>query len=122
MVKNDRDEVVDTLRTLHGGMGCLRFTPHTGERYYAECTMAGGKTERFELTSREIDLLVFFSANPETVHSRDALLERFWGVSYGGTTRTLDQHIAKLRQKIERDCANPRHILTVHGIGYRFRP
>ena len=49
VVKNDRDEVVDTLRTLHGGMGCLRFTAHTGERYYAECTMAGGKTERFDL-------------------------------------------------------------------------
>ena len=49
VVKNDREEVVDTLRTLHGGMGCLRFTAHTGERYYAECTMAGGKTERFDL-------------------------------------------------------------------------
>ncbi|MCB6997359.1 hypothetical protein LI089_13605, partial [Alistipes communis] len=49
VVKNDRDETVDTLRTLHGGMGCLRFTAHTGERYYAECTMAGGKTERFDL-------------------------------------------------------------------------
>ena len=49
VVKNDRDEVVDTLRTLHGGMGCLRFTAHTSERYYAECTMAGGKTERFDL-------------------------------------------------------------------------
>ena len=49
VVKNDRDETVDTLRTLHGGMGCLRFTAHTGERYYAECTMEGGKTERFDL-------------------------------------------------------------------------
>ena len=49
VVKNGRDETVDTLRTLHGGMGCLRFTAHTGERYYAECTMAGGKTERFDL-------------------------------------------------------------------------
>ena len=49
VLKNDRDETVDTLRTLHGGMGCLRFTAHTGERYYAECTMAGGKTERFDL-------------------------------------------------------------------------
>ena len=49
VLKNDREEVVDTLRTLHGGMGCLRFTPHTGERYYAECTMEGGKTERFDL-------------------------------------------------------------------------
>ncbi len=81
-----------------------------------------GAVERHELTSREVDLLRWFFANPEIVHSRDALLERFWGVSYGGTTRTLDQHIAKLRQKIERDSANPRHILTVHGTGYRFRP
>ena len=49
VVKNDRDEVLDTLRTLHGGMGSLRFTAHTGERYYAECTMTGGKTKRFDL-------------------------------------------------------------------------
>lgn len=53
VVKNDRDETVDTLRTLHGGMGSLRFTPHTGERYYAECTMAGGKTKRFALPASD---------------------------------------------------------------------
>lgn len=81
----------------------------------------GSSTEHFELTSREAELLCWFYANTETVHTRDALLERFWGVSYGGTTRTLDQHIAKLRQKIEKDPANPHHILTVHGAGYRFR-
>lgn len=98
---------------------------------FGECTvdpksftvevLRGKTAERRELTSREVDLLRFFWANAETVHSRDSLLERFWGVSYGGTTRTLDQHIAKLRQKIEADPANPRHILTVHGTGYRFR-
>jgi len=81
-----------------------------------------GTVKNHELTAREVDLLRWFYENPETVHSRDSLLERFWGVSYGGTTRTLDQHIAKLRQKIERDTARPRHILTVHGTGYRFRP
>jgi len=80
-----------------------------------------GTIEKHELSSREVDLLRWFYANPETVHLRDALLERFWGMAYGGTTRTLDQHIAKLRQKIERDPANPLHILTVHGTGYRFR-
>ena len=58
-----------------------------------------GEPKRQELSAREVDLLRFFYANPETVHSRDDLLERFWGVSYGGTTRTLDQHIAKLRQR-----------------------
>ncbi len=90
-------------------------------RFFVEVSRGDG-VERHDLTGREVDLLRWFYANPETVHSRDALLERFWGVSYGGTTRTLDQHVAKLRQKIERDCANPRHILTVHGTGYRFRP
>lgn len=49
VLKNDRGEVLDTLRTLHGGMGSLRFTPHTGERYYAECTLTGGRTKRFAL-------------------------------------------------------------------------
>jgi DNA-binding response OmpR family regulator len=81
----------------------------------------GGKPVSFDLSSREVDLLRHFHAHPEAVHTREDLLERFWGMSYGGTTRTLDQHIAKLRQKIEEDPANPRHILTVHGAGYRFR-
>lgn len=74
------------------------------------------------LTEREVSLLEFFFSHPETVHHRNDLLERFWGSGYAGTTRTLDQHIAKLRQKIEEDPAKPRHILTVHGTGYRFRP
>lgn len=99
---------------------------------FAECTVDprsftvtvshAGIVTSSELTSREVDILCWFFMNPETVHSREFLLERFWGISYSGTTRTLDQHIAKLRQKIETDAANPRHILTVHGTGYRFRP
>lgn len=88
-------------------------------RYTLTVSRDGGVTVH-ELGARELGLLQWFYDNPETVHSRDSLLERFWGVSYGGTTRTLDQHIAKLRQKIERDTAEPRHILTVHGTGYRF--
>ena len=51
---------------------------------------------------------------------RFTLLDEIWGVRYEGTTRTLDQHIAKLRQKIEDDPADPRYIQTVHGVGYRF--
>jgi DNA-binding response OmpR family regulator len=74
-----------------------------------------------ELTAREVDLLSWFYANPDVVHTRDDLLLRFWGTGYGGTTRTLDQHIAKLRRKIEDNPARPAHILTVHGAGYRFR-
>lgn len=75
----------------------------------------------FDVTVREVDLLRWFFSHPDMVHTRESLLERFWGVRYEGTTRTLDQHIAKLRQKIEQNCAKPRHILTVHGAGYRFR-
>ncbi len=125
------------LRRSEGDTACRAGIGPTRPFTFGDCTVdprsytvelrarggAGeeGEPKRQELSAREVDLLRFFYANPETVHSRDDLLERFWGVSYGGTTRTLDQHIAKLRQKIERDPANPRHILTVHGTGYRFR-
>jgi DNA-binding response OmpR family regulator len=54
------------------------------------------------------------------VLDRNAILNAVWGVEYFGTTRTLDQHVAKLRAKIERDPSNPRHLHTAHGVGYRF--
>lgn len=76
--------------------------------------------ELFPITSREAVLLKLFMAQPGIVLTRDYLLEKVWGHRYSGTTRTLDQHIAKLRQKIEDDPANPKHILTVHCEGYRF--
>ena len=78
------------------------------------------ETERFDLTEREVDLLRFFYHHPDEVLSRDILLERFWGIEYTGTTRTLDQHIAKLRQKIEHNPKEPKYIITVHGTGYRY--
>lgn len=74
----------------------------------------------FELTARELHLLDLFCKHDGEVLDRDTILEKIWGVRYEGTTRTLDQHIAKLRQKIESDPANPIHIKTVHGMGYRF--
>jgi len=72
------------------------------------------------VTKRELALLREFAAHDGEVLDRETLLERVWGVRYEGTTRTLDQHIAKLRQKVEADPAHPRHIRTVHGVGYRF--
>jgi DNA-binding response OmpR family regulator len=92
--------------------GAVRIDPKTleGRR---------GK-EQFEVTPREVRLLQEFQAHEGEVIKRDDLLERIWGVRFEGTTRTLDQHIAKLRQKIEADPADPRHIVTVHGVGYRF--
>ncbi len=74
------------------------------------------------LTARELKLLEVFASHPDEVLSRDDLLNAAWGVDYLGTTRTLDQHVAQLRKKIESDPDDPRVIVTVHGVGYRFRP
>ena len=74
----------------------------------------------FELSAREMDLIDTFAAHPLEVLSRQDLLKMVWGVDYYGTTRTLDQHIAQLRKKIEPDVRDPRVITTVHGIGYRY--
>lgn len=78
----------------------------------------GRKT--FDLTAREVTLLRFFRDHPGDVLSRDQLLNAAWGVNYFGTTRTLDQHIAKLRKKVEADPSHPRCIETIHAVGYRY--
>ncbi len=71
------------------------------------------------LTARELKLAEVFAAHPGEVLTRDALLNAVWGVDYFGTTRTLDQHIAQLRKKIEEEPDEPKAIVTVHGVGYR---
>ena len=79
-----------------------------------------GRTE--PLTAREMKLIEFLVARPNEVIARDELLNRVWGLTYYGTTRTLDQHIAQLRKKVEADPEAPTAILTVHGVGYRYVP
>lgn len=74
------------------------------------------------LTSREMKLLEIFYRRPNEVLSRDDLLNAAWGIDYFGTTRTLDQHIAQLRKKVEQDPASPQFLITVHGMGYKFDP
>ena len=71
------------------------------------------------LTARELKLAETFAAHPGETLTRDQLLNAVWGVGYFGTTRTLDQHVAQLRKKIEPDPETPHAILTVHGVGYR---
>jgi two-component system OmpR family response regulator len=73
-----------------------------------------------DLSPKEFDLLTFLVKNREQVFSRDQLLEKVWGYDYAGETRTVDVHVRWLRQKIEVDPANPGHLLTVRGIGYKF--
>lgn len=78
--------------------------------------------ESLPLSGRELKLLETFYARPGQVLSRQDLLNLVWGIDYFGTTRTLDQHVAQLRKKIEIDPATPLIIATVHGVGYRFDP
>lgn len=77
-------------------------------------------TTPLELSAREYRLLRFLVAKKGTVVTRDELLDQVWGYNSYPSTRTVDNHIAKLRQKIERDVESPQHILTVHGVGYKF--
>ena len=84
------------------------------------CVTCQGQTE--SLTAREMKLIEFLATRPNEVISREELLTRVWGLTYYGTTRTLDQHIAQLRKKIEADPEAPATLLTVHGVGYRYTP
>lgn len=73
-----------------------------------------------ELSAMEFRLLQFFIENRGTVHSRDDLLDAVWGYDAMPTTRTVDVHIAWLRQKLEENPRHPQFIQTVHGMGYKF--
>ncbi len=80
----------------------------------------GGKP--IVLTAHEFKLLKFISENAERVLTRDVLLNEVWGYNFYPTTRTVDNQILKLRQKLEPDPANPKHLLTIYGAGYKFVP
>ena len=73
-------------------------------------------------TAQEFKILKFMVQNAERVISREELLNVVWGYQHYPTTRTVDTHMLKLRQKLERDPANPSHFVTVHGVGYKFVP
>jgi len=75
-----------------------------------------------ELTAREFELLRYFVSHPDERISRDALLKQVWGYQGLPNTRTVDVHVAQLRQKLETDPKSPRHILTAHRSGYKFIP
>jgi two-component system alkaline phosphatase synthesis response regulator PhoP len=78
------------------------------------------KDKELDLTSLEIEILKYFIAHREEVVTREALLDKIWGYEKYPTTRTIDNHILKLRKKIEGDPSHPEYILSVYGEGYRF--
>jgi len=72
------------------------------------------------LSPKEFDLLAFLVSNKGQVFSRDQLLEKVWGYDFAGDTRTVDVHISWLREKIESNSQEPKYLLTVRGLGYKF--
>ncbi len=91
------------------------ITLHTEER---TAERAG---EPVDLTAKEYDLIELLMRNPRRVYSRENLMNVVWGYSYGGDYRTVDVHIRRLREKLERNPAEPDHILTKWGVGYYFK-
>ena len=74
-----------------------------------------------ELTAKEYDLIELFIKNPRRVFSRENLMDQVWGYTYAGDYRTVDVHIRKLREKLEKNPAEPEYILTKWGVGYYFK-
>ena len=77
--------------------------------------------EAVELTAKEYDLIELLMKNPRRVYSRENLMNVVWGYSYTGDYRTVDVHIRRLREKLERQPAEPEYILTKWGVGYYFK-
>jgi DNA-binding response OmpR family regulator len=85
----------------------------TGRRFFKE-------SEEIKLSNKEFDLLAELMRNRGAVLSRDLILTKVWGYDYFVDKRTVDVHVRWLREKIEDDPSNPRRIVTVRGVGYRF--
>lgn len=77
--------------------------------------------ETVDLTAKEYDLIDLLMRNPRRVYSRENLMNVVWGYSYGGDYRTVDVHIRRLREKLEKNPAEPEYILTKWGVGYYFK-
>jgi DNA-binding response OmpR family regulator len=93
--------------------GDLEIIPDEGK------VVLGGR--ELHLTKTEFRLLCELASNPGRVFSREMLLDRVWGYGYFGDGRLVDVHVRRLRTKVEIDPANPRHVVTVRGLGYRLQ-
>jgi len=105
-------------RNVRSGVGeVFAFSTISVDFTKMEVTRDGGPVG---LTAQEFKTLKFLVQNADRVISRDELLNEVWGYQNYPSTRTVDNHILKLRQKLEKDPANPVHFRTVHGMGYKF--
>lgn len=123
-----RDELLARIRALlrragqpGAGVGLRSTWIEMGHVKVNLALMQATRQDRpLALTPKEFGALELMSQRFGEVVSRETFLDRVWGVGAFPTTRTVDRHIASLRQKIETDPADPQFILTVHGVGYRF--
>jgi len=106
-----------------------RLSPENADVYtFADVKVDFFKTEitrggeKITVTPKEFKTLEFLTKNAQRVISREELLNDVWGYEHYPCTRTVDNHMLKLRQKLESDPSHPLHFLTVHGRGYRFLP
>jgi DNA-binding response OmpR family regulator len=97
----------------------LRFDDVVVDFRRYEATRGG---HRLDLTRKEFGIVRYLAARPGIVVTRDELLNEVWGYEAMPTTRTVDNHIASLRAKFEANLAEPRHLLTVHRVGYKWQP
>ena len=104
----EKEQPRDELRCAHIRLDCTARDAWRG-------------SERMELTAKEFDLAELLMRNPNRVYSRDALLSAIWGYDSSSDIRTVDVHIRRLREKLERNPAEPEHIMTKWGVGYYFR-
>jgi DNA-binding response OmpR family regulator len=99
--------------------GVYVFADVIVDSFKAEITRGG---EKITVTPKEFKTLEFLTKNARRVISRDELLDKVWGYEHYPCTRTVDNHMLRLRQKLEIDPSHPSHFLTVHGLGYKFVP
>jgi len=108
------------MRRAHGGAKANdQFAFGEVEVNLRSCQVSR-KGKSVDFSSKEFELLKYFLNHPGETLSRDQLLEEVWGYDHFPTTRTVDAHIVRLRQKVEPKPEEPRFILTVHGTGYKF--
>lgn len=108
------------LRRVHGGVrqpGVIRASD-------LEIDLGGHRVIRngtpVQLTRTEFNLLAILAQHPGQTLTRDQMIDRLFGVTYEGLDRSIDAHVKHLRQKLEADPADPRYVLTVYGVGYKF--
>ncbi|MCI3921159.1 response regulator transcription factor [Paenibacillus sp. TRM 82003] len=77
--------------------------------------------EEIAMTAKEFDLLLFLAENPDRVYSKEALLDKVWGIEHFGDSATVTVHVGKIRDKIQKDPSQHQYIETVWGAGYRFK-